>query len=58
MSYQDLIFACRKLVALHDVYNELYSMRIHNYDNCKAFDDEITFEIRYIKELCELELKK
>lgn len=24
MSYEDLIFSCRKLVALHDVFDELY----------------------------------
>lgn len=37
MSYEDLIFSCRKLVALDDVFDELLSMRIHNEDNCEAF---------------------
>ena len=58
MSFEDLIFSCRKLIALHDVYDELWSMRIHNTDNCKAFDKEIVWVIGRIKELCEEELKK
>lgn len=58
MSFEDLIFSCRKLVALYDVYDELYSMRIHNSDNCEAFDKEIKYSISRIKELCEEELKR
>ena len=56
MSYEDLIFVCRKLIALHDVYDELWSMRIHNKPNCDAFDKEIEYLIRRIKGLCEAEL--
>ena len=58
MSFEDLIFSCRKLIALHEVYDELYSMRIHNPANCEAFDKEIVWVIGRIKELCEEELKK
>lgn len=58
MSYEDLIFVCRKLIALHDVYDELWYMRIHNKSNCDAFDKEIKYLIRRIKELCEEELQK
>lgn len=57
MSYEDLIFSCRKLVALHDVFNELFSMRIHNKNNCEAFSEEIDFLIKRIKEQCEDELQ-
>lgn len=56
MSYEDLIFSCRKLVALHDVFNELYGMRIYNENNCEAFCEEIKYLIRNIKEQCEEEL--
>ena len=58
MSYEDLIFSCRTLVALHDVYDELWFMRIHNPENCKAFDKHILGIIERIKEQCEEELKK
>lgn len=58
MSFEDLIFSCRKLIALHDVYDELWSMRIHNTWNCEAFDKEIEYIISRIKELCDEELKK
>lgn len=57
MSYEDLIFSCRKLVALHDVFDELFSMRIHNENNCEAFNKEIDFLIKRIKEQCEEELQ-
>ena len=57
MSYEDLIFSCRKLVALYDVFDELFSMRIHNKDNCEAFSKEIEYLIKRIKEQCEEELK-
>ena len=57
MSYEDLIFSCRKLVALHDVFDELYSMRIHNKNNCEAFSEEIDYLIKRIKEQCEEELQ-
>lgn len=57
MSFEDLIYKCRKLIALHDVYDELYSMRIHNKVNCDAFDKEIVYYIKEIKGLCEIELK-
>ena len=57
MSYEDLIFSCRKLVALHDVFDELYSMRIHNENNCEAFSKEINYLIKNIKEQCEEELQ-
>ena len=53
MSYEDLIFSCRKLVALHDVFDELFSMRIHNENNCEAFNKEVDFLIKRIKEQCE-----
>ena len=58
MSYEDLIFSCRKLVALHEVYDELWFMRIHNEENCKAFNENIVSCIKRIKELCEEELEK
>ena len=58
MSYEDLIYSCRKLVAIHDVYDELWSMRIWNKGNCDAFDKEIMYLIGRIKEQCEDELKK
>ena len=57
MSYEDLIFSCRKLVALYDVFDELFSMGIHNKDNCEAFSKEIEYLIKRIKEQCEEELK-
>ena len=57
MSYEDLIFSCRKLVALHDVFDELFSMGIHNQNNCEAFRKEIDYLIKRIKEQCEEELK-
>ena len=53
MSYEDLIFSCRKLVALHDVFDELFSMRIHNENNYEAFIKEINYLIKRIKEQCE-----
>ena len=53
MSYEDLIFSCRKLVALYDVFDELFSMRIHNENNCEAFCKEIDHLIKRIKEQCE-----
>lgn len=52
MSFEDLIYACRKLTALHDAYDELWSMRIH------AFDKNITYFIKRVKELCEEELEE
>lgn len=58
MSFEDLIFSCRILIALHDVYDELYSMRIYNEDNCNAFNKEIEYTIQRIKELCEEELNE
>lgn len=58
MSYEDLIYICRKLTALHDVYDELWCMRIHNKQNCDAFDKEIKYFIKRVNELSEEELKK
>lgn len=56
MSYEDLIFSCRKLVALHDVFDELYSMRIHNQNNREAFTKEIDYLIKRIYQQCKEEL--
>lgn len=53
MSYEDLIFSCRKLVALDDVFDELLSMGIYNENNCEAFIKEIDYLIKRIKEQCE-----
>lgn len=53
MSYEDLIFSCRKLVALDDVFDELFNMKIHNENNCEAFNKEINYLIKRIKEQCE-----
>ena len=58
MSYEDLVYCCRKLASIHDVYDDLFSMRIHNEANCDAFNKEINFLIRRIKGLCEEELKE
>ena len=41
---------------LHDVFDELYSMRIYNKNNCEAFTKEINYLIKRIKEQCEEEL--
>lgn len=57
MTYEDLIYSCRRLIALHDVYDELWFMRIHNPNNCQAFDKAILSTIKTIKEQCEEELK-
>ena len=57
MSFEDIIYSCRKLIALHDVYDELWSMRIYNSCNCDAFDKEILYLIKRIKEQCEDELE-
>ena len=53
MSYEDLIFSCRKLVALDGVFDELLSMGIYNENNCEAFNKEIVYLIKRIKEQCE-----
>lgn len=53
MSYEDLIFSCRKLVALDGVFDELLSMGIYNENNCEAFTKEIVYLIKRIKEQCE-----
>lgn len=61
MSLEDLDYYCRKFSSMWSVFDELYSMRIHNDENCEAFTKEIKYLVKKIneesKELLETELR-
>ena len=46
---ENIVYHCRKIVALWDVFDDLHSMRIHNVENIKAITDDMEFHCRELK---------